>query len=105
MSELEREYEKAVDKMLEEIETLKKVTGNYNPTYFKNMRINIGALRATKILVVKPNQTSGFKRLCTSGLSRITLEALVLRPEFKELFTQEEIEAARFNLRTAGGLE
>ncbi len=104
MNELDRAFEKAVDEMLREIDKLREITNNYDPIYFKKMRNESGAVAATKELVVKPNQTSGFKRLCDAGLSRLTLEALVLRPEFQELFSENEIECAKNNLRNQGCL-
>lgn len=98
MNELNKAFELAVDEMLKEIHESRHMTNDYNPTLFKNMRHQYGAVKTAKKLVIKSHQTTGFQKLCSSGLSRLTLEALVLKPEFKDLFSATELACAEFHL-------
>lgn len=62
---------------------------NYQPTRFLGMlRRERGVATAKKLLAGVPQ--AGFRRLCECGRPDLTVETLVLKREFRELFTPEE---------------
>ncbi len=60
------------------------------------------AVGTVKRQVIKPGVSPGFQKLKDSGRLDLTIEALVLRPEFAPLFTRPEKEAARRRLAAHG---
>jgi hypothetical protein len=60
------------------------------------------ALGTAKRQVIKPGISPGFQKLKDAGRLDLTIEALVLRPEFAPLFTRSEKEAARRRLAAHG---
>jgi hypothetical protein len=69
-----------------------------NLTQFRQMVYNLGGLEAAKRLV-NSNSTDGFAKLLLAGRSDLTVEALILKDEWKDLFTQSEIEKAQEKLK------
>jgi hypothetical protein len=57
------------------------------------------AVGTVKRLVVKPGVSPGFQRLADAGRLDLTMEALVLHPDFAPLFTNDERDAARKRLQ------
>ena len=76
-------------KMVELYNTAKKECG-YNAVRFMQMLSEIGGLETAKQLVLKENETYGFEKLWELKRLDLSVEALVLDPEFEELFTFEE---------------
>lgn len=92
------------DKAIEVYE-LAKDLGGYNAIRFLQKIRRVGALKAAKDWL-DPRQgslpTSGFLKLFDADLLDISLEALVLRRPWNQLFTNEELTVAASRLRSYG---
>jgi len=76
---------------------------NYNATYFIRMVSNYGGIDAAKRLLRSGDLVqSGFIALWKRGCLSLSMEALVLKPEFRQLFTKEELMIAENRLREYG---
>lgn len=62
----------------------------YNATRFLQLVSQLGGLQAAKKLISKDGGTYGFEILWEHKRLDLSVEALLLRPEYKELFTDEE---------------
>ena len=69
--------------------TAKKELG-YKATRFLQLLSQVGGLQSAKILIAKDGGTYGFEVLWEYKRLDLSVEALVLKPEYKELFTDEE---------------
>jgi hypothetical protein len=74
----------------------------YNATYFLGMLAEYGGLATARKLLRTPTVSDGFAALWERGRLDLTVEALVIQPEFAELFDDEEIEVARRRLEQFG---
>lgn len=74
----------------------------YTATYFLRMVGELGSLRAAKQLLNAPNLSDGFTRLWECGRLDLTVEALVLQPKWRELFSADECDKARIRLKQLG---
>lgn len=78
-------------------EAFKKEGANYNPTRFLQMLNQYGGVETAKRLIKKNKDSGrisdGFIKL-SYELNRqdLTMEYVILKPEYSELFTPEEIE-------------
>ena len=75
---------------------------NYSATRFMQLITEKGGLIAAKQLISKDGGTSGFATLWEMGRLDLSIEAHVLKPEYKELFTEEEREICRGRLKEYG---
>jgi hypothetical protein len=77
------------------------IARGYWASYFlRGIRNNGGADYAHQLL--RKGTTDGFQRLKEEGRLDLTMEALVLKPEYGELFTDEERKVAAHRLAEAG---
>jgi len=74
----------------------------YWASYFLRGVRNHGGPDSAHQLLRKEGTTHGFQRLKEEGRLDLTMEALVLRPEYAELFTEEERRVAAHRLAEAG---
>jgi hypothetical protein len=74
----------------------------YNPAYFVRMLDEHGALLTARQLIAAGSVSEGFERLWELGHLELTVEAIVLRPEFASLFTERELRVARRRLEELG---
>lgn len=74
----------------------------YNASRFFQVVSREGGVKAAKQLVSKSGGTYGFEVLWENKRLDLSVEALVLRPEYRELFTNEERETCRNRLREFG---
>lgn len=74
----------------------------YFPHRFAEMINEKGAVATAKQLVTRKESTTGFTKLCLNKKLGLSIEAYVIKPEYKELFTEEEIRASRERLETYG---
>lgn len=58
-----------------------------------------GGVEAARSLILKDGGTDGFAKLWELGRLDLSVEALVLKDEYKELFTDHEREACRYRLK------
>jgi hypothetical protein len=78
------------------------VIRGYWASYFLRGVRNHGGPDYARQLLRKPGTTPGFERLREEGRLDLTVEALVLRPEYATLFTDEERRIAAHRLAEAG---
>lgn len=95
MTESEKRFHRA---MVDLYQTAKREC-NYSATYFLRMVTDFGGLEAARKLLAETDATSdGFTTLFLCGRLDLTVEAHVIRPEYAELFTEQEIASARKRL-------
>ncbi|OCA90395.1 hypothetical protein A8F94_00410 [Bacillus sp. FJAT-27225] len=72
---------------------------NYKATRFLQMVSNEGGLKTAKKLLSETNKVSdGFMNLLEHNRLDLTVEALVLNEKFQPLFTEAEINEAKYRL-------
>jgi hypothetical protein len=82
--------------VLAEIERLR---GRYNPTVYRTMIDQYGAVETAKRLLADPRSTSyGFEKLWELKSLEASVEYAVCLPWFQPLFTPAEVEAAERRL-------
>jgi hypothetical protein len=74
----------------------------YNAARFIQVVTNKGGVEAARALILKDGGTEGFAKLWELGRLDLSVEALVLRDEYRELFTNNEREACRKRLMDYG---
>lgn len=74
----------------------------YNASRFWQLVCEKGGLQAAKILIAKDGGTDGFEILWEHGRLDLSVEAHVLKPEYAELFTDEEKVMCRERLESFG---
>jgi hypothetical protein len=94
MTEIETRFHRA---MVDLYQTAKRDC-NYNATYFLRMVTDYGGLEAARKLLETDAPSDGFTTLFLCGRLDLTVEAHVIRPEYAELFTEQEIASARKRL-------
>jgi hypothetical protein len=70
----------------------------YNATYYRQMLVQYGALETACRLAGEPTHHEGLTRLWERGALDLSVEALVLRAPWDQLFTAEVLAAARKKL-------
>ncbi len=98
MSELEERFHEA----MVEIYRAALRECNYKATYFLRMVEQDGGVKAAKRLLAGHDPQSGFTTLWECKRLDLTVEAHVIRPEYAELFTADEIDSARRRLTDYG---
>lgn len=98
MTTLEKRFEQD---MIDIYTTAKKECG-YNASRFLQMLGDKGGLNAAKQLISKPGGTDGFTTLWEHGRLDLSVEAHVLKPEYEELFSDEERRLCRKRLEQFG---
>jgi len=94
MNELERRFHRAMLTICERAQR----ECNYNPLWFRRMLSDYGGVKTAKRLLARRGAQSGFTRLQSCGRLDLTVEAHVLRPEFRSLFAEDERREARDRL-------
>lgn len=74
----------------------------YNATYFRTMLAEHGPLATAHKLLAAPAVSDGFAALWERGRMDLTVEAVVVEPQFAELFSADEIAAAQRRLEQFG---
>ena len=72
----------------------------YRAHIFHGMLQDYGGLLTAKKLLSQHGLQHGFEKLSQLGYAHITMEALVLREPWRQLFTQKEREVAIARLKT-----
>jgi hypothetical protein len=78
------------------------VARGYWASYLLRGVRNHGGLEYARQLLRKEGTTDGFQRLTDEGRLDLTVEALVLKPEYAQLFSDEERRVAAHRLAQAG---
>lgn len=74
----------------------------YTATRFLNMVTEQGGLEAARTLLYAEGVSEGYAALFMRGRLDLTMEAMILEPEWDELFTEEEREIAKKRLEQYG---
>ena len=98
MTPLEQEFHNA----MVDIYRRAKTECRYNASRFLQMVSEHGGLGTAKLLLASDEIQYGFTELWLCGRLDLTVEAHVLKPEFQELFTDQERERARKRLHDHG---
>lgn len=91
---LEREFQRAVSICIDQY--------GYRPSYFLQMLGNYGPMDTAIKLVTAPKFHEGFTRLWELRRLDLTVEAIILRNPFNQLFTKEVLEKAIKRLKQLG---
>lgn len=75
---------------------------NYTASYFLSMLADLGPVATARKLLGAPAVSDGFAALWERGRLDLTVEALVLEPQFAPLFEESELENARRRLEQFG---
>ncbi|WPC42817.1 hypothetical protein [Clostridium sp. JS66] len=94
MTDLERKFHNA---MIEVYRKADKECG-YRATRFLQMLGEKGGVKTAKKLISKDGGTEGFLKLWQFGRLDLSIESLVQQDEFRELFTDEELEMCKERL-------
>lgn len=73
----------------------------YHPTKWEAMNRAQHPVEASIKLVQSPEFQDGFRKLLREGREHLTVEAIMLRPEFASLFNSQLLQAARWRLQSA----
>jgi hypothetical protein len=73
----------------------------YRPTTFRRMLADLGGVEAARRLI-RGDATYGFTKLWEKKRLDLSVEMLILKPEWRRLFTEEEHTLARKRLKAYG---
>ena len=96
------EAEAAFDQAMLDIYSLAGQATGYWAGYFLRSVRKDGGLIAARKLLWKSGTSAGFERLKEEGRLDLSMEAVMLRPEFDELFSQDELARAANRLAEHG---
>lgn len=71
----------------------------FRPGVLRRAVVLNGGVRAARDLVFMPGAT-GLERLAQMGKPELSMEAMMLRPDYRPLFTQRELEEAAARLES-----
>ena len=74
----------------------------YRPTRFRQLVIEKGGLEAARILLRGTNPASGFTELFLCKRLDLSMEALVIKHPWDQLFSAEELQEAKKRLADVG---
>lgn len=90
------------ERAMKDVYTRAKKEANYTATYFFTMLSEHGGLGTAHRLLASSEVSSGFTALYERGRLDLTVEAVVVKPEFASLFSEDEIEIAQQRLDQLG---
>ena len=96
MEQLRAEFSQAIFDAIRECHEF-----GYHPTKWEALNHAQHPVEASVKLVQSPDFQDGFKRLLRENKEHLTVEAIVLRPEFASLFSEQLLQAARWRLQSA----
>jgi len=70
----------------------------YHPAKWESMNRELTPVGAAKKLVLSGDFQQGLKRLLGESREHLTVEAIMLRPEFSVLFSRELLEMAKWRI-------
>ena len=71
----------------------------YSPVRFERMIREHGGVGTAKRLIKSGDLQDGLERLKVEGRLDLSMESIMLEPEFQPLFTQQELDAAQWRLQ------
>lgn len=97
MKQIELDFENEMRYLIKE-----SIRIGYTPSYLIQMLNENRAVNVAKKLIMKDGGTSGFEKMWEKKRLDLTIEAIVIQPKYKELFTKEEIEESNNRLKKYG---
>jgi hypothetical protein len=79
-----------------------RTEASYNAAYFLSMLSQYGPQETAHRLLASPAISDGFAELWERGRLDLTVEALVIEPQFTQLFSENEIQTAKRRLDQFG---
>jgi hypothetical protein len=79
-----------------------KKEAKYNATRFFQMLSEHGGLDTARILLHAPGVSEGYTKLFEKQRLDLRVEYIVLQPQWRDLFTSEELDIARRRLKAYG---
>ncbi len=98
INELENQFDTAMMNIYKKA----KSEANYNATRFLHMLTEHRGLGTAKLLLHSTTVSEGYTALWERGRLDLTVEALVIHPKWRELFSEEEVEIAEKRLKEYG---
>jgi hypothetical protein len=98
----DQDVRRMFDGAMQDVYVLAKKEAGYNATYYLEMLHRHGGLETARRLLASGTVSDGFSALWERGRLDLTVENVVLRPEFEHLFTDEERETAKTRLKEYG---
>jgi hypothetical protein len=89
------------ERLLESARISKEELG-YMPSYFLRMMRENGGILTAKILINEKKIPDGFTQMYLRNRLDLTIEAIVIEPQFRALFTPEELQKAEKRLKECG---
>lgn len=74
------------------------ITLGYNPTRFTDMLNTWGGVGVARRLVASGEIQDGIRKIVSMGHPELSMESIMLEPQFAPLFTAGELEAAQWRL-------
>jgi hypothetical protein len=99
---MDTKQERGLTQALMTAYTRAKTECKYNATRFLQMLSEHGGLETARILLHAPGVSEGYSKLFEKGRLDLTLEYVVLQPEWQDLFTSDELAIARKRLKDYG---
>ncbi len=96
MDPLESEFENRLHDSIRE-----SIRLGYNPTRFVEMMNAHGGRDTAKRLVASGEIQDGLRRIVQMGHPELSVESIMLEPQFGLLFTKQELDAAQWRLDRA----
>lgn len=90
------------DEAMFEIYRRAKAEANYNASRFLAMLEERGGLATARALIHAPRVSEGFEALWERKRLDLTVEAVILKDPWRQLFDESELEIARQRLRDLG---
>lgn len=97
MTNLDAAFDRAMMTIYEQAKAI-----GYNAARFRQLVGELGGRAAAKRLLASAGHPEGLTRLWQEGRLDISMEALVLQPAWRDLFTDEERAIAANRLRALG---
>lgn len=89
--------------MVKACNKMKKEAG-CNPTHFLKNLSTLGGVQAAKIMIAKNSDFETFTKLWEKKKLGLSVEAQVIKSDYRELFTEEEVKICVKRLRDYGYL-
>lgn len=96
------DFEKRLDEAMLDVYRRANVEAGYNATRFLGMITEIGGYATARTLLHTPTVSEGYTALWKRGRLDLTVEAVILRPEWRDAFSDSEREIARRRLGECG---
>ena len=92
----------AFERAMKDVYVRAKSEANYTASYFLTMLSTYGGLGTAQKLLASTDVSAGFAALYERGRLDLTVEAVVVQPQFASLFSDEEVETAQQRLDQLG---